>query len=121
MTVKKKATKTPQPKEVKAKALPKPKFGEVGYEFNIKAKIVEVSAEDDPSNWPYIVKVDLGDFEDIESISTSTHSITYRSKQCLVDAVAHSVPSLIKTLKQEELDKAKAEVARLTKELAEIK
>lgn len=102
------------------KALPKPKFGEVGYEFNIKAKIVEVHPEDDDYNHPFKVAFYLGNYDDWDS-DRGNVTYMYNSKADLLDVVSKESPAVLKQLKQEELEKAKAEVARLTKELAEIK
>lgn len=102
------------------KTLPKPKFGEVGYEFNIKAKIVEVYPEDDGYNYPFKVAFYVGNVDDWDS-SKGNFTGNYNSKADLLDVVSKESPAVIKQLKQEELEKAKAEVARLTKELAEIK
>ena len=119
------ATKKPTAvKTVKPKAPPKPKFGEVGYEFNIKARIIEVPPEDDDDyecNYPFKVEVSLGDFADMDDNGRGSMILSYDSKQDLLNLVSKTVPALSKSMKQEELNKAKAEVARLTKELAEIK
>jgi hypothetical protein len=116
------ATKKPTAvKTVKPKAPPKPKPFEVGYEFNIKAKIIEVHPENDEYNYPFKVEVGLGDFEDMDDNGGGSRILSYVSKQDLLNLVSKAVPALSKSMKQEELNKAKAEVVRLTKELAAIK
>jgi hypothetical protein len=103
----------------KTKAPPNPKFGEVGYEFDIKAKIIGVVVEDGDTY--YNVFVGVGNFyEQIDSCANG-EVFAYCGKENLIDVVASTAPSILKTIKLEELSKAKAEVARLTKELAALK
>lgn len=111
----KKATSVVKP----AKVI-KPKFGEVGYEFNIKAKIVEVYPENDEYNHPFKISLYLGSFDDWDADGGNV-IYNYDSRADLLDVVSKEAPIVRKQIKQEELEKAKAEVARLTKELAEIK
>lgn len=108
-------------KVIKPKAPAKPKFGEVGYEFNVKAKIVEVNPEDDEYNYPFVVEIDMGNYENQNSAEGTSEQVSYSSKKDFIEFCSKHIPSLLKSQKQEELNKAKAEVARLTKELAEIK
>jgi hypothetical protein len=108
-------------KTTKPKAPPKPTFGELGFEFNIKAKIVGVFPENDDYNHPYAIEVDIGDFDNLEYSSKGIINFDYPSMNSLSEVVSKTVPALTKKLKQDELNKAKAEVARLTKELAAIK
>ena len=110
-------TKTPP----KPKVQPKPKFGEVGYEFNLKAKIVEVYPEEDKDNYPFHVAIDLGEFEDYEDEVRGKLVVSYPTKQDLLNVVASTAPSILKTIKLEELNKARADVDRITKELAALK
>ena len=106
-------------KTVKPKAPPKPKFGEVGYEFKVTAKIVEVN--DDGDEYPFVIQIDLGDFEDFYGQGDGKVNFMYSDKKDLLNTASKNVPALAKSLKQDELNKAKADVARLTKELAAIK
>lgn len=121
MTVVKKTLATPKAKVTKPKVAPKPKFGELGYEFHIKAKIVEVHPEEDQFNYPFVVEVQLGDYEDFDAQGDGSYNLHYETREDLENVVSKTVPSLLKTIKTDELNKAKAEVARLTKELAAIK
>ncbi len=89
-----------------------PKFGEVGYEFNIKAKIVGI--------YPFRIVVDAGVVEDWTYEGRGKIAITYATKKDLLSLVSKTSPDLAKLLKLEELEKAKADVDRLTKELATI-
>lgn len=106
---------------VKPKAPPKPKFGEVGYIFNIQAKIVEVHPEDDDCYHPYSIEMNIGDYDNIDFYSGGRVTFDYESKQDLLNVVSKTVPALSKAMKLDELNKAKAEVVRLTKELEAIK
>jgi hypothetical protein len=120
----KKATATTAkavPKTTKPKAPPKPKFGELGYTFNIQAKIIEVNPEDDGYNYPFIVELDLGNYEDIDNQGSGVQHFSYPDRKGLLQLASKNAPALVKSLKQDELNKAKAEVTRLTKELAAIK
>ena len=119
MTTPKKATTVNA--TVKPKVQSKPKPFEVGYEFNIKAKIKEVHPEDDQYNYPFIIQVDLGNYEEWEDDDNGLYSLHYESKQELLNVISKSVPTIQRQIKQDELNKAKADVARLTKELAVIK
>jgi len=103
----------------KPKAPPKPKFGELGYTFNIQAKIVDVNDNND--EYPFVIQIDLGDFEEYDGQHDGKVNFMYSEKKDLLNIVSKNVPALAKSLKQDELNKAKAEVARLTKELAAIK
>jgi hypothetical protein len=97
-----------------------PKFGEVGYEFNIKAKIVEVNPEDCGNFWPFRIVVDAGVVEEHDFEGRGTIDLTYATRQDLLSLVSKTAPDLAKLVKLEELEKAKAEVDRITKELAAI-
>jgi hypothetical protein len=48
----------------KPKAPPKPKFGELNYEFKVTARIVEVNPEEKDSEYPFVINIDLGEYED---------------------------------------------------------
>lgn len=109
------------PVAVKPKTPPKPKFGEVGYEFKVTAKIVEVYPEEDEYNFPFRVTIDLGEFEDYDDEGHGKLVFSYPTKQDLLNVVSKTVPALSKAMKLDELNKAKAEVVRLTKELEAIK
>lgn len=114
------ATKKVTP-EVKPAKVTKPKFGQVGYEFNIKAKITKVYPENNEYNSPFTISLYLGNLEHFDEDVHGNAFYTADSKAILLDVVSKESPALLKQLKQEELENAKAEVARLTKELAEIK
>ena len=113
---KKAVTKTTKPK-----APPKPKFGELNYEFKVTAKIVEVNPEEDDSEYPFVVSIDLGKYDDWDGQADGSINFMYGTKKSFLSSVSKHVPALSKQLKLEELAKAKAEVVRLTKELAAIK
>ncbi len=99
-----------------------PKFGEVGYEFNIKAKIVEVHPEDcgATQSRSFRIVVDAGVVEEHDFEGRGKIDLTYATKQDLLSLVSKTAPDLAKLVKLEELEKAKAEVDRITKELAAI-
>ncbi len=122
MTVvaKKSVTSKTLPKAVRSKAPPKPKFGELGYEFKVTARIVEVSPEYS-NKYPFIINIDLGKYDVCEDQSDDSTNYMYVTKDDLLRSVSKHVPALNKSIKLDELNKAKAEVARLTKELAAIK
>ena len=100
---------------------PKPKFGQVGYEFNIKAKITEVHPDNNEYNSPFKISLYLGNLAHFDEDAHGNTLYVADSKAILLDVVSKESPAVLKQLKQEELEKAKAEVVRLTKELAEIK
>lgn len=117
----KKVVSASKDKTTKVPAKPlKPKFGQLGYEFAIKAKITEVHPENDENNYPFKISLYLGNFDDWDADSGNV-GYSYERIADLLDVVSKESPAVLKQLKQEELEKAKAEVTRLTKELAEIK
>jgi hypothetical protein len=95
-----------------------PKFGEVGYKFLLPAVITEAS--DDRSEYGVVIEVQVGDFDDYASMGDKME-FSYNTKEELSDLLTEVNPAYAKALKQEELKKAQADVARLTKELAAIK
>lgn len=105
MTVKKAAPKT-TPKA--------PSFGEVGYEFLVKAKIANVS--DDKDEYPFNVKVDMGAY--VDWYSDGEYMVfQYPTKESFTEFVYGLDPKLAKQVKQDELKKAQQLVAKLQKEL----
>ena len=101
------------------KAAPKrttkvPTFGKVGYEFLVKATIVDVS--DDEDEYPFCVKVDMGDYEDWY-YDGDAHVFQYPTKESFTEFVYSLDPKLAKQVKQDELKKAQQLVAKLQKEL----
>jgi hypothetical protein len=83
----------------------KPKFGEVGYEFNLKAKIVEVPPEGTGEFYPFRIVVDAGVVEDWTYEGRGKIAITYATKKDLMSLVSKTSPDLAKLVKLEELEK----------------
>lgn len=114
-TPKKTASKaTPKPK-----APPKPKFGEVGFKFPIMVEIVKY-LPDNNDDYPVVLKMDLGNFEDIYWDCDFTE-VMYDKQKDFKDFYTKCDPKFAKAQKQEQLKQAKALVVKLEKELAEIK
>lgn len=103
------------------KAVPKvaqPKFGEVGYKFLLPAIITETSTMD--GDYQVTVEVKVGNQDDFDR-DGDNFIFYYDTKKDLSDLLVEINPAYAKSIKQEELKKAQADVARLTKELAAIK
>lgn len=117
MTAKKTTTTkaSAKPKEVK------PKFGQVGFRFPVMAEIISVSTDDDEYEYPVVVKVEMGGWDDWDNTIGNAIEFKYATTKSFKDFYAKCDPKFIKTQKQEELKEAQALVAKLTKELAEIK
>lgn len=95
---------------------PTPKFGEVGYKFNIGAEIVEVNDENDTNNYPFTVSVDMGVFEDLDYEGDSMF-FNYCSREDLLKLASKTNPKLLLDDKKAELKKAQEVVDRITKEI----
>jgi hypothetical protein len=104
---------------VKVQQPPKPKFGEVGYEFNVLAKVIKVEP-DNNQVYPVDIEINLGSFADTKWTSDGV-IISYDTNKEFIDFVETLDPKLLKTRKQEELKKAQALVDKLTKELESFK
>lgn len=114
MTVAKKATTV-----TKKDTVPKPKFGEVGFKFPVMAEIVHC-IPDNNDEYPIRIKLNLGDFEDKYWI-TEGMEICYNTHKNFKAFYAKCDPKFVKTQKQQELKQAQALVAKLTKEISELK
>jgi len=104
---------------VATKVAPEPKFGEVGYKFLLPAIITEVSNE--RGDYEVIIEVQAGNFDDYDNNGDGKFGFSYNTKKDLSDLLTEVNPAYARSLKQEELKKAQADVVRLTKELAAIK
>lgn len=115
------ATKKATPAKAKAPVarVVKPKFGQVGYEFSVPAKIVK-AIPDNNEEFALAFQLNLGSYEDTEWI-TDGLIVSYDTNGDFVKFMETLDPKLRKAQKQEELKKAQAVVAKLTKELAELK
>lgn len=116
MTVSKTTSKVTKP-------IPKPKvpkFGEVGFKFNILAEIISAKSKDFPEDYAFTIKINLESFEDYE-FDGEGFIVCYEKKQDLLDLVSQTDKKILKSHKQEELKKLQAQVDALTKEIAAIK
>lgn len=107
------------------KTPPKPKFGEVGFKFPVMATIVEVNDEDE-YNYPFVVEINGVSFDDLD-YNSGVITLNYNSKQ-FKEFYASCDPKFVKVQKQEQLKQAQekvkeaqALVAKITKELSELK
>jgi hypothetical protein len=99
---------------------PKPKFGEVGFTFPVIAKITQVNSDEDQYGYPFVVNIDMGNFEEFD-FDCGIVEIKYGKSADFKEFYAKCDPKFLKTQKQEELKQAQALVAKLTKELTLIK
>lgn len=101
---------------VETKESPSPKPFEVGYEFLVKAKIIDDEYDGDDicgEQWPYLVEVTLDDgYYNTESVHLSFN------KDQLVTFISKTNPKFKKDYITQQLKDAKALVASLEKQLA---
>lgn len=113
--------KNPVVKKAVPKAPPKPKFMEVGFKFPVMVEIVSTAPEDDEYEYPVVVRLEMGGWEDWDNVDGNRLHFKYPSIKDFKDFYAKCDPKFIKTQKQEELKQAQALVAKLTKEINELK
>ena len=105
---------------VKKTTTPKPKFGEVGFKFPVMAEIVAVNPEHLDYEYPFVVSVYMGDYEDFSN-ENDKMEFQYPTVKAFKEFYSKIDPKFLKTQKQEELKQAQALVAKLTKEINELK